>query len=91
MERLERLEPAPPTMTCEAATSVIIITSGLFTLEAKTFAENRPIDLVEGNQLTDLIRRAQGKPIAAATEAARRHLQVQSKADRLLYFLQRFG
>ena len=34
----------------------------------KGFAENKPIDLVEGYQLSELIRAAQGKPIAAAAE-----------------------
>ncbi len=43
-------------MTAERAAGVIIITSGLFTQEAKLFAENKPIDLVEGHQLADLIR-----------------------------------
>jgi len=55
-------------MTAEHATGVIIITSGLFTQEARTFAENKPIDLVEGHQLADLIRGAQGKPFPVAAE-----------------------
>lgn len=57
-------------MTAESATGVIIMTSGLFTLDAKSFAENKPIDLVEGHQLADLTRGAQGKPFPAAAEAA---------------------
>jgi restriction system protein len=56
-------------MTAEHATGVIIMTSGLFTQEAKSFAENKPLDLVEGNQLADLVRAAQGKPFPAAAEA----------------------
>ena len=56
-------------MTAERATGVIIMTSGLFTQEAKSFAENKPIDLVEGRQLAELIRVAQEKPIAIAAEA----------------------
>jgi restriction system protein len=55
-------------MTSERATGVIIMTSGLFTQEAKSFAKNKPIDLVEGHQLADLIRGAQGKPFPAAAE-----------------------
>jgi restriction system protein len=56
-------------MTAEGANGVIIMTSGLFTQEAKTFAENKPVDLVEGNQLVDLVRAAQGKPIPSVAEA----------------------
>lgn len=41
------------------AHGVIIITSGLFTQEAKNFAHNKPIDLVEGNELTELIKNSQ--------------------------------
>lgn len=47
-------------MTAECASAAIIITSGLFTQEARLFAEDKPIDLVEGHQLVDLIRSAQG-------------------------------
>jgi restriction system protein len=49
-------------MTAERASGVIIITSGLFTQQAKIFAEGKPIDLVEGRQVVDLIKSAQGKP-----------------------------
>jgi restriction system protein len=55
-------------MAAEHASGVIIITSGLFTQEAKLFAENKPIDLVEGHQLVDLIRSAQGKPLPSADD-----------------------
>ena len=53
-------------MTAERASGVIIITSGLFTQEARIFAEGKPIDLVEGHQLVALIRSAQGKPLSSA-------------------------
>ena len=53
-------------MTAERASGVIIITSGLFTQEARIFAEGKPIDLVEGHQLVDLIRSAQGNPFPSA-------------------------
>lgn len=42
-------------MTAEHATGGIVITSGIFTQEARNFAAGKPIDLVEGNQLTALI------------------------------------
>jgi restriction system protein len=42
-------------MTARHANGVIIITSGLFTQEAKNFAAGKPMDLVEGGQLATLI------------------------------------
>ncbi|MGE5212579.1 MAG: restriction endonuclease, partial [Nitrospirota bacterium] len=55
-------------MTAESATGVIIMTSGLFTQEAKSFAENKPIDLVEGHQLAELVQGVQAKPSFSANE-----------------------
>lgn len=49
-------------MTAKRAQGAVIITSGLFTQEAKTFARGKPIDLVEGQQLADLVRSVQGNP-----------------------------
>jgi len=46
-------------MMAKHATSAILITSGLFTQEAKNFAADKPIDLVEGNQLARLIANVQ--------------------------------
>lgn len=46
-------------MTAHNATGVIVITSGMFTQEAKNFASGKPIDLVEGNQLSLLIQNIQ--------------------------------
>jgi len=46
-------------MTAERAFGAIIITSGLFTQDARNFAEDKPIDLVEGYQLADLIMSVQ--------------------------------
>ncbi len=52
------------TMHSVNAQGVIIITSGLFTQEAKNFANDKPIDLVEGNELAELIKNAQNtRPI----------------------------
>jgi restriction system protein len=42
-------------MTAKHASGDIIITSGMFTQEAKSFAAGKPIDLVEGGQLADLV------------------------------------
>ncbi len=52
-------------LTDRKAHGVIIVTSGMFTQEARTFAEGKPIDLVEGQQLAALIRTAQGVPSAS--------------------------
>jgi restriction system protein len=49
-------------MTAQRAQGAVIITSGLFTQEAKTFARGKPIDLVEGPRLADLIRSVQVGP-----------------------------
>jgi len=49
-------------MTAERASGAIIITSGLFTQDARIFADNKPVDLVEGYQLAELIRSAQTPP-----------------------------
>lgn len=42
-------------MTDKGADGVFIITSGFFTQEAKNFASEKPIDLVEGNQLAQFV------------------------------------
>lgn len=42
-------------MTAEQANGVIIVTSGLFTQEARTFAAGKPIDLLEGNKLAEMV------------------------------------
>jgi len=46
-------------MTAESASSVIVVTSGIFTQEAKNFADGKPIDLVDGSQLEVLIGQVQ--------------------------------
>lgn len=46
-------------MTAESASSVIVVTSGIFTQEAKNFADGKPIDLVDGSQLEILIGQVQ--------------------------------
>ncbi len=42
-------------MTAESATSGIVVCSGMYTEEAKNFAADKPIDLVDGRQLERLI------------------------------------
>ena len=52
-------------MTAKHASGVIIITSGMFTQEAKSFASGKPIDLVEGKQLAELVSSVQKNPANA--------------------------
>ena len=56
-------------MTAERASGAIIVTSGLFTQDARIFAEDKPIDMIEGNQLMELIRsvRSSSRPQTAGT------------------------
>jgi restriction system protein len=42
-------------VTAHHAAGAIIITSGMFTQEAKSFANGKPLDLVEGQQLVEMI------------------------------------
>jgi restriction system protein len=46
-------------MTAKKADSVIVITSGLFTQDAKNLAAGKPIDLLDGTQLLQLIGNVQ--------------------------------
>jgi len=46
-------------MMHEKADGVIIVTSGMFTQEAKNFISDKPIDLVEGHQLVEMINSVQ--------------------------------
>jgi restriction system protein len=52
-------------MTARKAHGGIIVTSGLFTQEARRFAAGKPIDLVDGPQLAALIRTVQTAPATA--------------------------
>ena len=53
-------------MTARHANSAIIVTSGVFTQEARTFAIGKPIDLIEGHQLAELIHSVQINPSPAS-------------------------
>jgi restriction system protein len=54
-------------MTSKKADNVILITSGFFTQEAKNFAEDKPIDLVNGTQLLQLIGQVQKERLISPT------------------------
>ncbi len=58
-------------MTAESAASAIVICSGIFTQEAKNFAEGKSIDLVDGAQLEALIGQVRRAPREAATPMRR--------------------
>ncbi|MDD2464135.1 MAG: restriction endonuclease [Desulfobulbus sp.] len=49
-------------VTAHNASGSIIITSGLFTQEAKAFARDKPLDLVEGQQLVAMIDLVKNSP-----------------------------
>ncbi len=59
-------------MTAESAASAIVICSGIFTQEAKNFAEGKAIDLVDGAQLEALIGQVRGTQRETATPSRRR-------------------
>jgi len=56
-------------MTARKAQNAILVTSGIFTQDARTFAEGRPIDLVGGHQLAALIHEFQNAPTSAVRSA----------------------
>jgi restriction system protein len=54
-------------MTAEQADEVIIVTSGKFTREAEMFAQGKPIELVDGPRLLELVKQVQGQTSAPNT------------------------
>ena len=58
-------------MTAERADEAIIVTSGKFTAEAESFAHGKPIQLVDGPRLLQLVKQAQvGLPASSAIAPA---------------------
>lgn len=57
-------------LTAKRAHAAIIITSGMFTQEAKNFATGKPLDLVEGKQLADLVASVQKNAIPSSPNSA---------------------
>ena len=53
-------------MTAHHAAGAIIVCSGSFTQEARAFAEGKPIELVDGDQLVEIISGVQARPMATA-------------------------
>jgi len=56
-------------MTAERATGALIVTAGSFTAEAMAFAQSKPIGLIEGPALLELVQSVQA-PQAKAQQAA---------------------
>lgn len=56
-------------MAAGGAAGGFVVTSGVFTLEAKSFAEGRNIDLIDGPELTAIIKKVQHQPQATAAKA----------------------
>ena len=56
-------------LTAEKADEAIIVTSGNFTRDAQSFAEGKPIRLVDGPQLLALVQSVQYRPDDAPAEA----------------------
>jgi len=57
-------------MTAKHATSGILISSGVFTQEAKNFAADKPIDLVDGTQFLQLVGNVQKQGATSAKPAS---------------------
>jgi restriction system protein len=53
----------------QSANKSILMTSGFFTQDAKNFAANKPIDLVEGPQLLEFVKNVQRDRIAALPDS----------------------
>jgi restriction system protein len=56
-------------MTAKKADNAILITSGFFTQEAKNFAADKPIDLVDGPELLQLIGQVQKERLVSSEPA----------------------
>jgi restriction system protein len=73
------------------ADGAIIVTSGHFTLEAGSFAAGKPIELIEGQQLAELVLSVRDGPAATAPHAgaASRKICPKCGADMVLRTAQR--
>lgn len=55
-------------LTAEKADEAIIVTSGSFTREAQSFAEGKPLRLIDGAQLLALVQSVQAQPAGSELE-----------------------
>ena len=63
-------------MAAEGAVGGFVVTSGVFTQEAKSFAQGKSIDLIDGPELTAMIRQVQRQPQATSAIPQRAPLNV---------------
>ncbi|MEO6146446.1 MAG: restriction endonuclease [Sulfuriferula sp.] len=69
-------------MAAGGAVGGFVVTSGVFTQEAKSFAEGRNIDLIDGSELTAMIKKIQQQPQATtATAQPARQSSLAATAD----------
>lgn len=66
-------------LTAEKADEVVVITSGDFTREARSFAEAKPIRLVDGPQLLALVQSVQARSPAATPSASKGNTSPQTQ------------
>jgi restriction system protein len=57
-------------MTAEGADRALLITSGVYTEEARRFAADKPVELIDGRQLAEMFRDVQGADQKAISVAA---------------------
>lgn len=57
-------------MVAERADRVIVVTSGVYTQESTGFARGKPIELIDGKSLIQLIRAVKGEAVAARAAAS---------------------
>lgn len=58
-------------MAAEGAVGGFVVTSGVFTADAKNFAEGRNVNLIGGTELTTMIRKSQAQPQTSTTTSQR--------------------
>jgi restriction system protein len=67
-------------LTSERANEAIIVTSGSFTRDAQSFAEGKPIRLIDGPQLLALVQSVQIRPAGTKPETAEAPSQAAAPA-----------
>lgn len=68
-------------MAADGAAGGFVVTSGVFTKEAKSFAEGRNIDLIDGSELTIMIKKIQQPQATTATAQPVRQSSLAAVAD----------
>jgi restriction system protein len=66
-------------MTAERANDCIFVSSGNYTAEARLFAEGKPIWLIDGSELLDLVSSVQAQPNISQSSTIRQSQSVSPK------------